>query len=525
MDPSSLFNSFYDKISQVIDKHIPIKQLSKKELKFQSKPWITPAIRVSISVKNNLYKKFLKSKSSYYHCKFKMYRNKLNHLLKISKKKYYNSYFLQNANNTKRIWNGIKEIVHFKNKISHNITKISKNNAEATDSRQIADMFNNYFATIGNDLASQIPGVNKSPMSYLHCPSSKSFYLFPITSNEIEDHICNLKTGKATGPFSIPINILKILRTILSKPLETIFNASLTFGLVPKHFKEANVIPIYKKGCRADVSNYRPISLLSIFNKLLEKLICKRLLDYLDMKNVIFKNQFGFRVNHSTNHAISAIIEKIQSAIDQRDFSCWIFLDFSKAFDTVNHSILLKKLEYYGIRGIAKDWFLSYFSDRTQTVTINNIKSDPLPITCGVPQGSVLGPLLFLLYINDFYTCSNLFDFHLFADDANLFYRHKDIPSLVRNINIELIKVHTWLCANKLSLNIEKSNFVIFHPPQRKITYNVELKLNDKLLKQEKCIKYLGIFIDSNLSWKAHINHICMKIKILWDIVKIKILR
>jgi hypothetical protein len=182
-----------------------------------------------------------------------MYRNKLNHLLKISKKKYYNSYFLQNANNTKRIWNGIKEIVHFKNKISHNITQISKNNAEVTDSRQIADLFNNYFATIGNDLAGQIPGVNKSPMSYLHCPSSNSFYLFPITSNEIEDQICNLKTGKATGPFSIPINILKILRTILSKPLETIFNASLTFGLVPKHFKEANVIPIHKKGCRADL--------------------------------------------------------------------------------------------------------------------------------------------------------------------------------------------------------------------------------------------------------------------------------
>ena len=148
--------------------------------------------------------------------------------------------------------------------------------------------------------------------------------------------------------------------------------------------------------------------------------------------------------------------------------SCGIFLDFSKAFDTVDHDILIEKLDFYGIRGIAKDWFVSYLSDRQQFVTVNGVKSDLTSISCGIPQGSVLGPILFLLYINDFHLCSALFDFHLFADDANLFYRHKDIKLWQQNINDELKNVSLWLCSNKLSLNIEKSNFVIFHPLQKK---------------------------------------------------------
>ena len=202
----------------------------------------------------------------------------------------------------------------------------------------------------------------------------------------------------------------------------------------------------------------------------------------------------------------------IQHAIYCQEF-CGILLDFSKAFDTVNHNILIEKLDYYGIRGVTKDWFTSYLANRYQFVTLRQTKSELQPVSCGVPQGSVLGPLLFLIYINDFSNCSEILDFHLFADDANLFYKHKNFKVLESKVSNELVNIHTWLSANKLSLNIDKSNFVIFHPPQRKLPFHVTLSLSGINLNHDYSVKYLGITIDSNLSWKSQVNYIAIKIK------------
>ena len=167
---------------------------------------------------------------------------------------------------------------------------------------------------------------------------------------------------------------------------------------------------------------------------------------------------------------------------------CGIFLDFSKAFDTIDHTILIKKLEYYGIRGVAKKWFISYLSNRRQIVTVNGVKSEENSITCGVPQRSVLGSLLFLINVNDFHSCSDLFDFHMFSDDANLFYESNNIESLVTTVNNEFGKAYTWLCANKLLLDIDKSNFVIFHPPQRNIpNQNLYVTINGICLRRVSC--------------------------------------
>ena len=211
-------------------------------------------------------------------------------------------------------------------------------------------------------------------------------------------------------------------------------------------------------------------------------------LSLIDKYNIFYDKRFGFRRNHSTLHATLLITDKIQRAIEDGLFSCGIFLDFCKAFDTVDHGILLKKLTRHGIRGIANYWFASYLSNRRQYVSIGSIKSDDTLITHGVSQGSVLGPLLFLLYINDFNKCSNVFDFHIFVDDTNLFYSNSNLAKLDSIVNFNLRMVSDWLMANKVSLNIDKTNFIIFHPPQKVKGHIIKLKLSNREIVQEKFI-------------------------------------
>lgn len=340
-----MFDNFYIKLSEVVDLHVPVKQLSKQDLKAQSKPWITSGIRTSIRIKNGLFKKFLKTKSIYYHTKFKIYRNKLNHLIKLARKNYYynNNFFSVHENNGKRIWYGIKQIVKVKTHINQPVNKIVVDNCEIIDQESIANAFNEFFANIGSNLASSIPSATQTAREFMSPPICDSLFLAPLTANEIEVEIAKLNASKAVGPFSIPIDILKILKGELSGPLQTIFNTSFLTGIVPEKFKMARVIPIFKKGSQTSLNNYGPISLLSVFNKLLEKLMYKQIIDFLNKRQLIYGKQFGFRSHYSTDHAVLSIIDQVQLAIEDHDYSCGIFLDFSKAFDTVNHQIFLKK--------------------------------------------------------------------------------------------------------------------------------------------------------------------------------------
>ena len=210
-----------------------------------------------------------------------------------------------------------------------------------------------------------------------------------------------LQTSKSSGPWSIPVNVLHLLKKDISLPLSKIFNLSMKTGTHPDCLKLAKVIPIHKKGSKLEVGNYRPISLLSNINKLLEKIVHERCYNFLEKFNCLYKYQFGFRKSHSTNHALIEITEKIRKALDSRKFACGIFVDLQKAFDTVNHEILLKKLEHYGLRNMTNSWFKSYLNNRKQLVSLNGVDSETQIMQHGVPQGSVLGPLLFLIYIND----------------------------------------------------------------------------------------------------------------------------
>ena len=266
----------------------------------------------------------------------------------------------------------------------------------------ISQTFVNYFTNVGPNLDKEIPVTqNISPLTYLKNRSNTSFIIASASNEEVLTIIMHLDECKSSGPSSIPVKLLKIASPSIVPHLVNIINISFKTGCFPAAVKLAKVIPIFKAGSKLDINNYRPISLLSVFSKIIEKLMYSRLYSFLEAHNVIDNSRFGFQKNKSTQHSLIEIVEKIRTCMENKNYGCGIFIDLKKAFDTVNHNILLQKLEHYGIRGTSLDWFQSDLKDRMQYVFVNNTSSETKAISCGVPQGSVLGPLLFLLYIND----------------------------------------------------------------------------------------------------------------------------
>ena len=332
-----------------------------------------------------------------------------------------------------------------------------------------------------------------------------------ISNEEILDIINSLE-NKSTGPSSIPLKLLSLIPDLIIMPLAYIINMSFLTGEYPELLKIVKVIPIHKGGSTQDVNNYRPISLLSIFDKIIEKIIHKRLYSFLEEHKILYQNQFGFRKSNSTVYALAQITEMIKESIDGGKFGCGIFVDLRKAFDTVNHEILLNKLEHYGVRCNMLKWFQSYLTGRKQYVSFNGQSSELLINSCGVPQGSVLGPLLFLIYINDLPNISKTLKFYLFADDTNIYYESKSLKDLEKIVNKELDKLFLWLNVNRLSLNIDKTNYIIFHPYNKPVKEHITIKINKKAISEKEFIKYLGVLVDSTLSWKYQISNITKKI-------------
>ena len=275
---------------------------------------------------------------------------------------------------------------------------------------------------------------------------------------------------------------MKQSNDIIVSPLAELINKSFQSGIFPDIFKIAKVIPIFKSESRVLCNNYRPISLLSNISKLIEKLMHKRVYSFLEQQNFFYNAQFGFRLSLSTNNALMSITENIQSQLDQNKFCAGVFVDLKKAFDTVDHEILLKKPSHYGIRGIANEWFCSYLTKRKQYVIIGNQVSTLNEISTGVPQGSVLGPLLFLIYINNLHKCIKYSKTYHFANDTSIIQSHSSLQILSKSINKDLSNLSNWLKTNKLRLNIKKTKLALFRPKKLKLDHSFKFMKDDKKL-------------------------------------------
>ena len=265
---------------------------------------------------------------------------------------YYSQYFEKNITKSSEIWKGIRSLVNIKSSSKDKISLLDENNNLINDEIEIVNKFNDYFVSIGSLIESKIPTSIGTFCEYLkNIKCSESFYLEPTSPFEISNIIDSLDINKSTGPNSLPVYILKIMKEFFSKWLSIIINMSFEVSIFPDFLKVAKVVPLHKKDSRLNYENYRPISLLSVFSKIFEKTIYKRMYAYLEKKNLIYHNQYGFRSNYSTNHALTNLTEYIKSSLDDNKYVCGIFVDLEKAFDTVNHDILIKKLYHYGFRG------------------------------------------------------------------------------------------------------------------------------------------------------------------------------
>ena len=414
----------------------------------------------------------------------------------------------------RKIWIGIRDLVSFKSKKTQNPISLSIGSTISSDPEEVAETFNDFFASVADKVRSTIPPSNHHFSSFLKNSNPNSIFLQPVSPEEIVKIIRTFSASKSNGPNSIPVKILKLLCDQISVPISRLINRSFETGTFPSLLKTSKVVPVFKnKGSPLEVSNYRPISLLSNIEKIYEKVMYSRVTNFLDSHNLIYSRQFGFRKSHSTLHTLTVIVERIRKCLDNGELACGVFVDLQKAFDTVDHQILISKLDHYGIRGPCKNWFKSYLSDRHQYVSIQNSESSLRPIRHGVPQGSVLGPLLFLIYINDLHKAIRFSETFHFADDTHLLHFAKTVRSLCSKVNADLRTLTTWLNANRISLNASKTEFVIFRSKSKPLTCSPFLKLVGKKIFPISSVKYLGVRLDKHLNWKPHISDIASKLQ------------
>ena len=516
-DPNINYNILEKKIINSMETHMQKKTVKFNRRKHKRDPWITFGILRSVNKKNQLYRTLKQTKMNLeiYEIRkqrFNQYKNTLRKTIKEAKKKYFSNQFGRYEGNGKKTWQTIDNALHRKSRKTIP-DAISVNTKLNTNKQEIANEFNKYFATICAN--NQIPTTNTSYKSYLTTQTVSTFNFKLIDNATTMQYLSNLNPSHSCGHDNLSTVTLKYIANEISECLTLIINQSITRGIFPDQLKIAKVVPIFKKDDQAQIKNYRPISVLPVMSKIFENAMHTQLMEYFTFHNLLASQQYGFRPNRSTELAALELMDRNINFMNQGFCPVNIYLDLSKAFDSLNYDILLSKLKFYGLQNNALQLLKSYLSDRSQYVQIDNVKSNPHTVSCGIPQGSVLGPLLFNICINDIINATRKLTLIMYADDTTLVSHLENFgatnSAIEDGLNQEISKVNTWLLSNKLVLNVAKSKFMLFfkHP---KILPTLNLSINDNPIEQVTNFNFLGITIDQNITCNDHISKISIKV-------------
>ena len=496
---TNFLNKFYDLYNKhfpIVTKLIPIKSLLN--------PWVTTRLADRLKIKDNLNK--LSNLGRIDRVVYTRFRNKITAQIRQAKAKFYDQEFVKCQSNIRKTWKIINNTI--RRKIKETRVSLSENN-DIIESSQVPDKFIDYFSNIAKDLVSKNNHSSTKIETYLKNRISNSFHMSEIFEKDISDAIANLKCN-GQGINKISANILKQVKGNLTRPLCSVFNKCINQGVFPSELKIGCITPIYKKGDRMDVSNYRPVCSLSTFSKIFERIVYNKMIEFINKFNIFSNSQYGFRQNKSTESALLDFKDYLQEGLKNKLSIGSVFMDLSKAFDVIDHSILKIKLEHYGFRGIFLTFLMNYIVDRKYFVNVNGINSKTRTVNIGVPQGSTLGPLLFLLYINDMKNCSEKLKFIQFADDTTLSFSHKCIMQLKNILIMETVKVINWLTANKLIVNLSKTHTMLF--TKKHGNFSLQLNINNNVIEEKSETSFLGVIIDNKLTWKHHVTHTSAKI-------------
>ena len=475
------FNYFIKKFKRIYNKSFPFETFSWRS---RRNPWLTLGILKSVRHKNSL---FIKCKSNpNLISDYKRYRNRLTKVIREAKCNYHKQLLSNLRNKSAKLW------AHLKSLISP--TKVN-------DIPINADAINNFFSSVFKQAPRYQSNQSHTLPNYDFVKSS--MFLTPVSSNEVLNTLINLTNSQSVGSDGLLPNIIKSNAPYISSQLAYIFNLSFSQGVFPKLLKNAVIVPIYKSGSRSDPNNYRPISILTTFSKILEKLFYFRLISFIDKHNILHVNQFGFRAGKSTTSAVTHVLSSLLAKCNANKKIVLALLDLKKAFDLVNHDLLLVKLKHYGIRGAPLQWISDYLCDRTQKCKVNGTLSNAQPISAGVPQGSIIGPILFILFINDIFQFNSInIELYLYADDTAIIFSANCDAVLQTVINDFFVKYSIWCSLNCIVVNPTKSNFLSFNHT------NVVISINGQTLANPHFVKYLGIIIDDKLSWCEHVKYV-----------------